>query len=338
MSGGEILVYALYAFAVIVPLLPGLLELRTGSDDDPLRIDSSYARDPRFLGKSMREKMAPILNQTKGEARVPFLNRKNEYARVVNALDGGDRTAFEDVVLSRGTLCVGNESELLDIYARGNVRVGSGSRLRTLAGDADADLGPGTQVVRWIDVNGNCSIGNGSDLGQSVSATGRVVLGDNVRFNRVFGRPVVSVTGQRAEVRALGIGPMFTTSMAVDRLLVKTVFVEPDETYDVDIIASSDVEVGPGACVMGSIKSRGRVLIGEGATVIGNIIARGTVTLKADATCFGHIFGEGDVMLEEGALVGERHAPKTLHASRTAVISPGACVFGWVIAERGGRT
>lgn len=337
MSATEALIYLIYACAVVLPLVPGLLELRAASDDDALRIDASYARDPRFLGKSMRGKLLPILNETEGEARVAFLNRKNEFARVVDRLDEGPHSRIDDVVLSRGPFRVGEESALLDVYARGNAHIGASSRLRTLAVDGSAILGPSTHVVRWVDAEGECTVGAGCELGQSVTASKRLLLGASVRFNRLFGRPISVVDSRAAEVRALTDG-VAIASYANDRLLAKYLVVDDGMTYDVDIVASGDVEIGPGACVTGSIKAGGTVTVREGARVLGNVVARGTVTIETDGTIFGHIFGDRDVVLRPGALMGDRHAPKTLHASRMAYLEPGSCVFGWVIAERGGRT
>lgn len=337
MSPVEVLIYTIYALAVILPLLPGLLELRSASDDDALRIDSAYARDPRFLGKSMRSKLIPIMQETEGENRVPFLNRKNEFARVVDRLDSGERSNIEDVVLSRDTLTIGKNSALLDAYARGAVSVGDGTRLRTLAADNDAEFGAQTQVIRWIDVEGNCTIGPGSELGQSVSASGRVLLGNDVTFSRLFGRPIAVEDEHRSGLRGLAMGPL-KESHADDRLMAKSVYVDHGQLYDVDIVAAGDVEVGGDACVTGSIKAGGTVTIRENATVLGNVVARGDVVLENDSSVFGHIFGDRDVILNAGALVGDRHAPKTLRASGRAKVSTGACVFGWLIAERGGTT
>ena len=337
MSQVEAALYLVYALVVLLPLLPGLLELRTAADDDPLKIDAAYARDPRFLGKSMRAKVVPILEETEGEARVPFLNRKNEFAIVTNGHASLDRERFENVVLSRGGFRVGDHSTMLDVYARGDVEVGAHAQLRTFAADRGASFGSRTNVMRWIDVEGDCRIGDASDLGQSVSAAGRLILGTGVRFNRLFGRPIAVVDGRRAELRALETGPLLVRS-ATSRRLLKSVVVDPETRIEGDVIATGDVEVCAGAVVAGSIKAGGTVVLRERACVFGNVVARGTVTLACDATILGHIFGESDVVLHAGALVGDRHAPKTIHASRGASIASEACIFGWLIAERGGIT
>ncbi len=337
MTRVEILVVALYLVAVLLPLLPGLLELRVATDDDPLKIDTSYARDPRFLGKSMRAKLGPVMNEVSGDARVPFLNRKNEFARVTDGFESIDRARFDDVVLSRGRFAVGDHSSMSDVYARGDVAVGAFGALRTLASDASARFGSNTRVARWIDVEGDCTFGNGSDLGQSASAAGRLIVGTGVRFNRLFGRPVAVVDARRAELRALTGSPVAVRGPN-DRRLVTSYVIDPGSIVDEDIVATKDVFVGTDATVGGSIKAAGTVTIAENACVLGNVIARGNVTLAPDATVLGHIFGDADVILEPGALVGDRHAPKTLHASRHAQLSPEACVYGWIIAERGGMT
>ncbi len=337
MSRAELLIYAIFGLAIFLPLLPGLLELRRGQDDDPLKIDTGYARDPRFLGKSMRNKMTPFFTDTEGEDRVPFLNRKGEFASVVDSLDVGDHSHIDDIVLSRGAFSVGDHSALLDVYAKGTVYVGASSRLRTLAADGNAIFGPGTQVIRWIDVDADCMIGDGSELGQSVTASGRLRLGDDVSFNRLFGRPIVVDGNQRAEIRAMSSAPM-AYSKVTDRRRVAALSVDPGTTYDTHIVATGDVEIGEDAVVTGSIKAGGNVIVRRGGRVLRNVVARGNVIVEPDGSIFGHIFADHDVTLHEGALVGERHAPKTLHSLGATSMASGASIFGWLIAERGGTS
>ncbi len=337
MTPVEIGLYLLYALVVALPLLPGLLELRAGDDDDPLKIDASYARDPRFLGKSMRAKVEPIVDATHGEARVQFLNRKNEFALITDAYRSPDRVRFDDIVLSRGDFHVGDRSVMLDVYARGDVAVGAYAQVRTLAAGRNARFGSRLSVVRWIDVEGDCTIGDAADLGQSVAASKRLVIGAGVRFSRLFGRPISVIDGRRAELHALSAGPLLARASGARRL-VKTLTLDPGARIEDDVVAAGDVELLPGAVIAGSLKAGGTVTLRANACVVGNIVARETVTLEADAMVLGHIFGDLDVVLHAGALVGDRHAPKTIHASRAVRIAPEACIFGWLIAERGGQT
>ena len=335
MSTTEIVIYAVFALAVVLPLLPGLFELSFGRDNEPLQIDQRYARDPRFLGKSMRAKALPIVNAKVAEYRAPFLKRRNEFARVVDELELVDGARINDVVLAKGTFTSGRNVSLRDVYTKGRANVGDGSDVRTLAADGGATIGSRAKVSRWIDVDGDCAVGRECELGQSVSATGALLVGEGATFSRLFGLPVaVGAT----------IPPTMGNGVAIDmtadnaRQMVDSIRIPAGETYMGDIIASRDVVVGAGATLRGSIKAGGTVVIHGRAKVLGNVVAHGDVSIEANGAVYGHVFTERNIALARGATVGRPNAPKTLHALERVTLSTSVAIHGWAISERGGRT
>lgn len=330
----EIGIVVVFVAAVALPFIPGMFELRLRHDNEPLRIDPSYTRDPRFLGKSLRRKIAPLL-ESPAQTRAPFLNRSSEVARVVDSFDASEGARVDEAILARGTVVVGRRSTLRDVYAKGRATIGEATQMRTLTVDGGAVLGSRTKVGRWIDVDGDCTVGRASDLGRSASVSGALLIGEGSTFHRVFGLPVAV---GKAVPPVFGNGTVLDMTADHARTIADSVNIPPSETIDGDVIASGDVTLGAGSTLRGSIKAGGRVVVHANARVLGNVVAHGDVSLERNGAVYGHVFGDREVALERGATVGRPDAPKTLHASERVTMATDATVHGWAIAERGGRT
>ncbi|TAM86399.1 hypothetical protein EPN42_13310 [bacterium] len=336
----ESLIYLAFAVVVVLPMLPGLLEILFRKDDGALPIDESYMRDPRYLGKSLREKVRALAGKATVGVRMQFLGRRREYARVVSGIELPNDSRYEDVLLSRGAVVAGNGVTLLDVYAEDKVAIGANARLRTLAADGEASIGGGVRLQRWADAECNLTVGPDGNLGQSASSAQRLTVGSNVRFRRLFGRPVV--IGSSSSVSALPpVGAPERVAMIAcggRNHVVSAHDVTEGETLDGDVIASGTVHVGAKATLKGSIKSGGDIAIGPGARVLGNLVARGSVLIDRGAVVFGHVFAEERVTLQPGAVVGTAALPKTAYGGRSMRLAVGSCIFGWVITEGDGET
>jgi hypothetical protein len=315
--------YALCGAGIALPTLPGLLQLRLPHNQS-VTVDPHYSRDPRYLGRSFRAKAEPVL-KSNVTGRVQFLDRRDEFALVKDGIVLEGNAPVRDVLLSRSTLRTGPLAVLADAYAQGPVDIGSESSLRALAADGDTTVGVGTTFHRWIDVDGNLTVGAHSDLGYSASATGSLTLGPGTRFHRLYALPVAVAAGANAQ-----------PSQRSAVLRTSALIVESGRTHDGDAIAPHDVVVGDRAVVNGTITSGGNVVVGAGSRIEGNIIARGDVTLEADTFVGGHIFSDRTIAVGARATIGSAGAPKTVESLEALYLAPGATIFGWVICEGGG--
>jgi len=325
-----------FAALVFLPMLPGLLELRRSADATSLTIDQNYSRDPRYMGKSFREKISNVLQSAPMHTRMPFLNRSKEYGRIVPSLNLDDGENWTDAVLSKGAVTTGKRVHLVDLYAQGDVRIGAGSTLRALAADGDVQLESNVSVIRWIDGEKDVRVGPNANLGHSLSAVGAVELGNNVRFSRICGNPVV--VGQprvdrRGPAPDAGSWPLGNKR----KTATTTVTIGRGESVETDLVTRSNVEVLEGGVVKGSIKGDD-VIVGPNAVVYGNVVARGDVMVRDGGAIRGHVFAEGSVFLSRDSVVGSAGRSKTLYSSRNVELADGATVFGWVICEGDGTT
>lgn len=331
-------IYGGFLFGILLPMLAGFIELHHGSDAQALRIDQSYARDPRFLGNSFRSKADPIVTTTPPGSRTQFLARKSEFAVVVSDIELPDGEKVTDILLALGPIVAGNGVKLLDVYGRARVVLGPGSYVRALVAGANVRLGDGTVVGRWVDTDRNLVVGSGCDLGQSASAGGRVLLAGETLFKRVFGNPVVVGTEEGApSFEESGVAVSMVPS-GIRELGANASGLAPGASAKSDIVSRGNVAIGTNATLYGSVKASKDVIVGAEARIYGNVVARGRIDIGPGARIFGHVFADTDVVLGPGAVVGAANRPKTLYGGRRVLLSLGSQTYGWVITERGGRT
>lgn len=311
----DALVYALFAASLALPALPAALELRSRRDASALLIDSDYASDARYLGKSFRRKIAPLLERATTGSQIAFLGRANEHALIVDAFDVPKAGDAGYALLSRGDVRTAKAARLTDVYSGGSVHAGSGASLRTIVADGDIRLDERVNISRWIDAEGDIRIGRGSTIARSASAGGTCTLASLVEFRRLFGNPIVigAQSEQRVPPRIAG-------------------------AFERDIISPRTVEIAAGRTHGASIKAGGDVVLRAGACVSGSIVARGNVRIERSAIVFGHVFSEGRISIAQDAVVGAPGHAKTVYASESICLSPGATIHGWIICEGRGTT
>jgi hypothetical protein len=334
----EVLIYVAFAICVVGPFLPGILVLISGRDASPLHVDPAYSRDPRYLGLSLRQKIAPIMADAPAGTRMRFLDRGHEFARVVDDCDTPDGMTFTDVIISRGPSKLGKRTYLLDVFAREGIDIGAESKLRSASTDGDLRLGERSVVARWLDAGRGIVVGRGSDLGLSASATSVLSIDEGTKFRRVFGHPVF-VSAPAAAVPNDAQTPVFERAPGQPserELHDGGRFVSAGETVDADIIAKEKVELKSTAVVRGSIKSNSDVVLNDNSIVYGNIVARGNVKIGNHCAVTGHVFAERSIAIGSETVVGTPGRPKTVQALEAVSLSAGARIYGWVIAENGG--
>ena len=330
------LLVGLGAVLLMLPFLPGLRELRRPKDDQPVRIDESFTRDPRFFGNALREKLAPFLEGIGDEPpyRLEIELRRPETLAVYGDLHVPE-SAHEDVVtVALGAASIGRYARLGDTWVRGDAELMPGAAVRALACDGQVTMQPGARILRWLDAEGHLLADREADLGLSTSAGGVVRLSEGCLFRRLWGRPVF-VRGEAEPAEAPEGGP---ASIEDELVWGRTrLSLPPGFRLESDLVSHTEVRIGAGATIVGTVKAHGPIAVGDGVRVRGHLISRRGITIGRGARIVGNVFAEGDVALGSGAHVGRKGGTKTVYAAGHVTLAPAAAVLGWVIAERGGR-
>ncbi len=301
-----------------LPLLPALRELRRPRDDQPLSIDLASVRDPRQAGREIRAALGTLTG------------------------DGRDAIAADsDLLLDNGrsvvTVTCGGvldvaEARVSRAYARGNARIGRHASLGAIATDGWLMLADGAAVQAAADAEEGIMAGERCSLGMSAACGGVLELALGSSFRRLWGHPIVAVG--KVEHEPEEADPPTIEDVVVwgkRRLSLPTGYVA-----DRDIVVHSDVRIGRGCRVKGSVKAHGSILVMPGAVIEGNLVARKDIHVLGEAALSRNLFAERDLILGPGATVGEWGGYKTAYAGRRVRIARGARVFGALIAHRGG--
>ena len=322
-----LLSFALFVLVLTLPAVPSMFEVARPRDDGRLFIAEAYVRDARWFGRAFRAKLLPFVTA----AREAGPSRGEMHMRVEEEIQWSPELRIPATERLRGIavgerVIVGNGAGIRDAYALDALIVEPNVIARTLTSNDTMQLGESVRILRWIDADGDLTIGAGSDLGVSAAGGARVTLGDRVHFERVWGAPVASLTAARDPFPHAAPGAAET-------------IVDAASTRDgASAIVYGPVRVAAGTFVPQHLKVHGPVHLEAGARVAGNLIARGNVTFAAGVTVGGHIFAEGDALLGPGTRVGRAGSAKTVYATGDVVLAHDVEVFGWVVSENGGRT
>jgi NDP-sugar pyrophosphorylase family protein len=317
---------ALFALALLLPAIPTIREVVRPRDEGRLRIPEQYVRDPRWFGRAYREKLAPFVASARGGAayEADVRLRTDEDTRWAPDLEIAERARVRGIAVGE-RVSVGRGAGIRDAYALETLDVGPGVVARTLTSDGALRIGESVTILRWVDADGEIVVSSDTTLGVSASSGERVTLADRVRFERVWGSPVVSRT---AATRPFALPDH-------DRV---TRIGQVDLVTNAPIVIYGPVRIVRDTQIPSHIKVHGPLVAEPGVRVAGNAIVRGDVTFASDVIVDGHVFSEGDVRLGPRCRVGRRGGIKTVYAAGRLLLANDVEVEGWIVGEDGGQT
>lgn len=309
-----------FALLLALPAIPSMFELRKPQDDGKLAIADGYVRDPRFFGTSFRRMLAPLLVRADGDEKfsTQIVWRDTEPIRFAPNLRVEDGERVRGVLIG-DDVRIGDRAGIRDAFGRDHVAVADGAIVRTAASDGTLTIGSDVRVLRWIDSEGDCVVGEGTVLGASASSAALLELNAGVRFERAWGRPVLASTPNTVPIP--------------ERPDAKR-SVEENAVHE-DLIEHRSIVLSAGARVNGSLKVYGDAFLESNVHVHGHLIAQGHVYLGPGVRIDGNVFAEGDVVFDDGAHVGAS-GYKTVYCTGVAILGNAANVDGWIVAEGGG--
>ena len=158
-------------------------------------IDVGYVRVENYLAQSFRTKLKDWL-QLPAQAD-PQLGRiilkGEERIRITGALALPAGEVRDEILVVEGDFSCGAGSTLArEVCVRGNASIGTDSLVQALAADGDLLLGDRTAVARWLDSNGELTLGAESNVGARVTSLKRIRLGSGARSSSLYAPEVVS--------------------------------------------------------------------------------------------------------------------------------------------------
>jgi len=310
---------------LLVPAMPTILEIVRAKDDGRLRISEQYVRDPRWFGNSFRAMLAPFVATARGNAafheNVEF--RTVEETRWDADLMVPSHERLRGIAVGE-RVRVGQGAGIRDAYALESLDVEQRVVARTLTSNGVMHIGDAVTILRWIDAEGEITVGDDTNLAVSASSGARLTLGARVHFERVWGRPTAS--------RTTATEPFPFAGREAARIE------QGDADRTTSLIVYGAARIARDTHIVSHVKVHGSLEVESGVRIGGNVIARGDVTFVADVVVLGHVFAEGNVRLGPGTRVGRSDGIKTVYAAGNVFVANDVEVEGWLVADDGGKT
>ncbi len=344
----KIYIGLLFAAMLTIPYVPSVVELYRPLDDKPLFINLEYRRNPRYFSKSFRDKILKMQSRrTDGQDGLAAgkLSRE-ESVEYADCLDVGEREKVAELVCLSGDLTMGEEAALEnDAFVRGSARLGPHCRLRAMAVNGMAELGPGVVVERWLDAEKRLLIGDGCDLGVICSSGGLIELGKDVSFHRLYGAQIrtAGANGPRPSFKR----PAASAHGNGDRLL-RTIADEldyygsdhtvlADGRVEQSIVVRGHLHAMENAILLGSVRVHGNARFGRNVTVVGNVFCDGSALFAENCTVLGNVFSQKEIRAGAGCTFGSAGGVKSVIAKKNVLLGPAVVIYGYVACEGRGR-
>ena len=345
VPGARGMLLGAFALLIVLPFVPGLVEVYRPRDRYPLPIDMHYSKDPRFFGRSARRILADAFDLDgvqPGEHEVVL--SKPELIEVRDDAEVPAGESRETLLAARGALRIGAGAVCLsEVFARGDAVVDDDARLRTLSGESNVSLGADVVLDRWVDAEGDVSVGPRTHLGVSAAAGGALGLADDVLFSRLWGAPI-HTAGYKGDVDE----PVPTVPAPPLVEEIRTIAdvadyhdgdlkIGADETRSRPLVVTGDLVLEAGAILAVSARVRGDLTLESDAVVHGDLFVEGNVELAARARVRGNLFSQARASLARGARVGRPGRRKSLIAKLGLELADDVAVHGYVLTDGRGH-
>jgi predicted acyltransferase (DUF342 family) len=332
------IIFFLFLILLLLPFLPGILELSKKKDAEPLFIAMDYIRNPRYFSKSFKEMLIPALEKTNGETGFHNIElSKNESIEICPSTEIPDEKEIHHLLYIQGDLVSGNRVYLgKEAYVTQNAVLGQNNVIQAMVAEGQISLGRETKIRRWLDAEGDIHVGERCNLGINISSGGKIFLGKNSVFRRVFAIPVI--TGDRE------IPDPFEPPVSIEQskptkpgfIRRKAQTVPKGTILQNNVIFTRKVTIGANTLIHGDVKGYDEIVLEENVTINGNIFADASVFIGPNARISGNIFSQQSVHISHGAIISGPSNIKSVIGKKEVQIEPSVIIYGFISTEGSG--
>ena len=332
-----LIVFIIFILLLLLPFIPGIFELIKKEDSEPLFISMDYTRNPRYFGKSYKMLLGRAtsgLDLSPGFKDIKL--SKNEKIEIAQSLDISEKREINHLLYVIGNLR--SESHVRfdkEVYVTGDAIIGPNNMIQALYSEGEVKISEGTQFRRWLDADGNITVGVNCDIGISISSGNKIYLANGCIFRRLYGMPVTTGHNQAADFQ-YPAEILFSKEYA----LPDASFIRKDDNtlppgtiINNNIVFTDDIRIGSGAKIRGTIKSYGNIYLENDSVICGNVFADGDIFIGRNALISGHLFSQGSIFISEQTLISRPDKIKSIIAKKEIQIEQNVVIYGFVATE-----
>lgn len=187
-----IIIIPLFFILVGLPFVPALQELIKKKDDQPLYVNMSYSKDPRFFDRSFRHKLlSNVKNVGTDSAFRVSLSRKEEIVEVCKAENVNEYNFGNNVLYLDGNADITNNMKFKkEVYVTGTTKLNENTIIRGILSENDLKIAPHSTIVRWAGSEANIFVGHNCDLGVRCSCEKELWIDVDCKFKSLYGHPI----------------------------------------------------------------------------------------------------------------------------------------------------
>ena len=320
---------------LLIPLLPGFLELYQKTDIAALGINRLHTGNANIFAVNYRRHLSALEQKGQGTDWVA------RFAR----LEAQQRPVITEEVRAQGYLRIPAGFHCLtEVYCNGDISTGMGVILRSALAEGNLNLGVNNTILRWAGAQ-RIRVASGCSLFGRLVADKSLFIDGAVSFQRI-----------QAPLILLGCGwdrkPSPPPAMEVDishlpdtlfyNAAMRRAVVAGDVTLPAhsllrgNLVVRGQLLIGDGCCIDGSIKAGGKVYIGNNVVINGSVVSDHSVDCLAACHITGHVVAARQVSIGAGAVLGRPDAAISL-SSRFVLLKLPMVIHGTVWARKRGK-
>ena len=297
----EYMLIFVFAILLLLPFLPGLLEIYLKKDANPIYIKQDYSKDPAYFGRSFQKiLMKALKGELKRVNKVTLSKGKPERLIVINLSKIGGKL-FDLTLVDELKVETDKPLEALkEVIIKGDFNIKHSSIFRSLLTLGDLTVDGPLEVKRWIHVEGKANIQAPSNLGVNLYAEEINILAP-CTFKRMFAQVIKVGKEPREEDFKDNISSIKGTIKSKGSLNISTqdkkLIIEGDLISDKNIVVNGDVWIkGSILSHWGAILLKGVILGEEGK--IKSVVGKKGVILAKGVKVYGYIHTDGEGKVE----------------------------------------
>ncbi len=308
-----------------------------------LFINQEKLRDPRYFGRSFSGMIESAIGSLKDGETIRL--SKDERVQDGASLPHGAHI-IEDLVVTRMKEFAPDRGSIFrkEIYASGDVLLRDIKEFRAVYAKKNLIIGQHAYLHRWADALGTVAVYDKCHLGISVTSESRMSIGHDCTFRRLYAPEIFlgQYPDKLDEEREEKDPRIYRLEVQKNKerniQYISDDRINEDGIVDFSVLTKKNVKVIEGIIVQGDIRSDKVVHLCDNAVVCGNVFAEGNVILGRNATVLGSVFSQENVILEDQATVGQAGRISSLIARGEILVQGRATVYGYISAEKAGRT
>lgn len=331
-----IFVFIAFFILLLLPFIPGVVELRRPRDAGPLFIDMEYTKDPRYFGKSFRGIMKKLARSDMDVGISNVSLSRREVIQVAHTQRVNTGKQFNHLLCVVGDLVTAERVYFRkEIYVTGNATIGANNMVRAIASDGKVFLDSKTKVLRWIDAEESIEVRESCDLGINISCGGEVRIASDCKFKRLYGFPVITCATGDEDLRQYNeVERVFNSAQTLDEGFFT---VSTGSKIEKDLIVKNSLRISKNSLIVGSLKTYGELMIEENVKVSGNVFSEGNVRIGQNTIVDGNIFSQGSVFIDKNSQIGNPGKWKSIIGKSGILLRRDVSVYGYILTEGLGR-